>query len=150
MWTPFNFLVGSWQGSGTGQPGAGQYLRSYEFILNHNFLHVRNKSTYPPTEQYPNGEVHEDWGFISYDKSRKAYIYRQFHIEGFVNQYILESVSPDLKSFSFISEAIENISAGWRAKESYLVVSADEFIETFALSEPGKDFEIYTECHLTK
>ena len=150
MWKAFNFLVGNWQGTGSGEPGPGQYLRSYEFILNHKFLHVRNKSTYLPQRLNPKGEVHEDWGFISYDKGRKTFVYRQFHIEGFVNQYILETISPDLKSFSFISENIENISSGWRAKESYKFITTDEFIETFELAEPGKDFMIYTQCHLMR
>ncbi len=150
MWTAFNFLAGNWQGTGSGQPGSGQYERTYEFILNHKFLHVRSKSTYPPQEQNPTGEVHEDWGFISFDKGRKTFVYRQFHIEGFVNQYVLEHISQDGKEFVFVSEAIENIPAGWHAKESYHVISPDEFIETFELAEPGKDFELYTQCHLRK
>jgi hypothetical protein len=63
--------------------------------------------------------VHEDWGFISYDNRRKTFVYRQFHIEGFVNQYALESLSPDSQSFTFVSECIQNIPTGWRAKETY-------------------------------
>lgn len=150
MWTPLLFLVGTWEGTGSGQPGTGHYERSYEFVLNNKFLHVKNKSTYPPQELNPNGEVHEDWGFISYDKGRKTFVYRQFHAEGFVTQYILESISPDSRSFTFVSESIENIHTGWRAKESYRVISPDEFIETFELAEPGKDYEVYTECHLKR
>ena len=46
MWTPFNFFVGSWEGTGTGQPGASQVERTYQFVLNGKFLHVKNKSTY--------------------------------------------------------------------------------------------------------
>jgi hypothetical protein len=64
MWTPFNFFVSSWEGTGTGQPGASQVERTYQFVLNGKFLHVKNKSTYPPQDQNPQGEVHEDWGFI--------------------------------------------------------------------------------------
>jgi hypothetical protein len=55
-----------------------------------------------------------------------------------------------LKNFIFVSESIENIPSGWRAKESYQVISPDEFIETFELAEPGKDFEVYTSCHLKR
>ena len=150
MWTELNFLEGHWQGMGSGQPGSGKYERSYEFILNHKFLHVRNKSTYPPQKQNPDGEVHEDWGFMSYDKLRNSYVYRQFHLEGFVNQYALEYLSPDGTEIVFVSESIENIPPGWRAKESYQVISPDEFIETFELAEPGKDFEVYTRCHLKR
>ena len=147
---PFEFLVGKWQGQGGGQPGTGVYERSYEYILNNQFIFVKNKSTYPAQEQNPTGEIHEDWGFISYDKVKGTYILRQFHQEGFVNQYVLDLHSTDFQEFSFVSESIENIPAGWRARESYRILSPTEFIETFELAAPGKDFERYTECHLTK
>ncbi|HSB66297.1 MAG TPA: hypothetical protein VLD65_06945 [Anaerolineales bacterium] len=150
MWTPLEFLAGGWQGTGGGEPGMGDYKRSYEFILNNKFLFVRNMSTYPPQEQNPQGEIHEDWGIFSYDKNREKFVYRQFHKEGFVNQYVLEGHSPDFKEFSFISESIENIPSGWRARESYQVLSPEELIETFELAAPGKDFEQYTQCHLKK
>ena len=150
MWERFEFLAGTWEGTGSGQPGTGHYERSYTFVLNHKFLHARNKSTYMPQEQNPQGEVHEDWGFISHDKRRNTFVYRQFHSEGFVNQYILESPDQDAQSFSFVSESIENIATGWRAKESYKVISPNEFTETFELAAPGKDYEIYTHCHLKR
>ena len=40
----------------------------------------------------------------------------------------------------FDSVSFENFSNEWKARESYEVISADEFIETFELAEPGKDF----------
>jgi len=150
MWTLLNFLSGKWQGTGTGEPGSGRYERIYEFVLNEKFLHVRGKSTYQPQAQNPRGEVHEDWGFISYDPARKTFVYRQFHNEDFDNQYVMSSLSPDGKEIVFESESIENIAAGWRAKESYRVITEDEFFETFELAAPGKDFELYTQCHLYK
>ncbi len=150
MWSALNFFIGEWQGTGGGESGIGQYERSYEFILNGRYLYARNKSTYPPSEQNPDREVHEDWGFISQDKIRKTFVYRQFHSEGFVNQYVLDYLSEDGKQFSFVSESIENIPAGWRAKETYLVLSADEFTETFELASPGKDFKVYTQCRLIR
>jgi hypothetical protein len=58
---------------------------------------------------------------------------------------MMEHISQDGKEFVFISESIENIPPGWRGKESYNVISPDEFIETFELAEPGKDFELYTQ-----
>ena len=60
-------------------------------------------------------------------------------------QYSLESVSDDGRSFVFTSTAIENIATGCRARETYRLVSNDEFIETFALAGPGKEFETYSE-----
>ncbi len=144
MWAPLVFLVGTWIGSGEGRPGTSTVRREYKFVLGGTFLQVKNKSAYPPQEANPAGEVHEDWGFISYDKTRTTFVLRQFHVEGFVNQYVLESPPAPGQPLRFVSEAIENISPGWRARETYNKVSDDEFTELFELAEPGKDFELYT------
>jgi hypothetical protein len=87
IWEPLKFFVGAWQGTSQGQPGQGVCVREYQFALNGKFLQVRNKSTYAPQEKNPKGEVHEDWGMFSYDRARKKFVLRQFHVEGFVNQY---------------------------------------------------------------
>lgn len=50
----------------------------------------------------------------------------------------------------FVSEGIENIPAGWRARETYRILGADEFTETFELAEPGKDFALYSENHFKR
>lgn len=150
LWLPFRSFIGKWTGEAEGQPGKGKYERSYEFVLNNKFIEVKNKSTYPPSKENKKGEVHEDHGFISYDKSRKTFVLRQFHIEGFVNQYRIESISPDKRTIVFISESIENIPAGFRAKETYQILNDNEFTETFELAEPGKDFELYSKATLKK
>lgn len=150
VWLPLKSMIGKWTGESEGQPGKGKYERTYELVLNKKFIEVKNKSTYPPSANNPKGEVHEDHGFISYDKSRKTFVLRQFHIEGFVNQYKIESVSPDGKTIVFISESIENIPYGYRAKETYRIISSDEFTETFELAEPGKEFEFYSRATLKR
>lgn len=150
IWHPFEFLVGVWKGIGGGEPGTGEYERSYQFILNKKFLKVENKSTYPPTDKNSLGEVHQDIGYISYDKLRQKFVLRQFHVEGFVNQYFLDSISPDQKMMVFVSEAIENIPVGWRARETYQVMNENEFTETFELAPPNQDFAVYTKVTLRK
>jgi hypothetical protein len=150
MWTNFNFFVGAWRGNGNGKPGKSQVDRSYQFILNGKYLEVRSKSTYPPQEKSPSGEVHEELGLMSYDTQRQTFIFRQFHAEGFVNQYVLEAPTPDGQTFVFTTESIENIPAGWRARETYRVVGPDEFAEVFELAAPGKDFEIYSQSTLKR
>jgi hypothetical protein len=150
VWTPFHFFVGSWQGSGNGKPGLSQVERAYEFVLNDQFLHVRSTSLYPPQEKNPKGEKHEEWGLVSYDRARSSFVLRQFHIEGFMNQYVLEEISEDGQCITFVTESIENIPAGWRAKETYRILDADTFVETFELAAPGKAFELYSESRLTR
>lgn len=61
-WTPMKFFAGEWKGTGEGEPGKGAYERSYQFVLGDKFIEVKNRSTYPPTDKDPKGEVHEDRG----------------------------------------------------------------------------------------
>jgi hypothetical protein len=150
IWKPINFFVGSWKGTGDGEPGKGNYERTYQSILTKKFIEIRNKSTYPPTDKNPKGEVHEDIGYMSYDKGRKTFVLRQFHIEGFVIQYRLDSVSANGKTIVFISEAIENIAPGWKAKETYHALTEEEFTETFELAPPNGSFKVYTKTTFTR
>lgn len=150
VWEPLKFFVGGWEGTSKGQPGQGTVAREYQFALNGKFLQVKNKSTYAPQEKNPKGEVHEDWGMFSYDRARKKFVLRQFHVEGFVNQYAVETMATDGKTLSFVSESIENIPAGFRARETYRILSADEFTETFEMAEPGKAFEVYSETQFKR
>lgn len=150
VWLPLKSFIGKWTGESEGQPGKGRYERSYELVLNKKFIEVKNKSTYPPSKDNPKGEVHEDHGFISYDKSRKTFVLRQFHIEGFVNEYKMASISADGKTLVFISESIENIPPDFRARETYQIISNNEFAETFELAEPGKEFEVYSKAVLKR
>ena len=147
-WRPVRFLVGSWEGDANGQPGSGKSLREYRFVMGGRYLEVRNKSTYPPQPKNPKGETHEDWGMISYDRSRKTLVLRQFHIEGFVNQYTAEPSGDGPLRFN--SESIENIPAGFRARETYTIIGPDEFVERFEIAEPGENFEVYCETRFQR
>ncbi len=143
------FLAGTWRGDQAGQPGRGTAERTYQFILNDRFLQETNTSTYPPQEKNKNGEVHHHMSMISYDTARKLFVFRQFHTEGFVNTYV-QQPSADDKTIVFVSEAIENIPTGYRARETYTILSRDEFTERFEIAEPGKDFELYSEARLKR
>jgi len=144
-WDSMRFLLGSWTGAGQGQPGSSTIEREYRFALRDHFIEVRNTSTYRPQEKNPKGEVHEDHGFISWDRARHRFVLRQFHVEGFVNQYVADSLGSSADSIVFRSEAIENIPAGYRARETYRILGPDEFIERFELAEPNREFSVYSE-----
>ncbi len=149
-WVPLRFVEGRWEGKAAGEPGKGFSSREYRFELNGRFLSGRNKSVYEPKSPGGKPEVHEDFGMFSYDRTAKKIVLRQFHVEGFVNEYTLDSVGPDGKTLEFTTVRIENIAPGWRAKEAWRIVSPDEFVETFSLAGPGKDFSVYTETRLKR
>jgi hypothetical protein len=150
LWFVLKPFIGTWVGKGEGEPGKGHYERSYQFILNKNFIEIKNKSTYPPTTNHPKGEVHEDIGYFSYDKAKKKFKLRQFHIESFVNTFVIDSISDDKKTIVFISKDIENIPKGYRAKETYRLLNDNEIEETFEIAEPAKDFKVYTKVRLIR
>ncbi|MBI5771245.1 MAG: FABP family protein [Verrucomicrobia bacterium] len=149
-WQPIRRLLGAWEGEAKGEPGTGRAERTYAFALRDRFIQVTNKSIYPPREKKPQGETHEDLGFLSYDRAKKKLMLRQFHVEGFVNTYELERVSDDGRTVVFVTTAIENIAPGWRGRETYTFVSDDEFTEKFELAEPGQDFALYSEARFRR
>jgi hypothetical protein len=149
-WKPLAVLIGQWEGEVSGEPGNGKTQREYKFILNKHFIHITNRSVYPPQEKNPKGETHDDIGFFSYDKRARKLMLRQFHIEGFVNQFALQSIAENGRTLVFESTAIENIAPGWHARETYRVLSDDEFVETFALAKPDSDFATYSETRFRR
>ena len=145
VWTPFKFFIGTWTGTGKGKPGISQVERQYQSILGGKYIQINHKSVYAPQENNPKGETHEDIGFFSYDRGRKQFVLRQFHVEGFVNQFKAETIAEEGKLIVFISESLENIPAGYRAKETYRILNENEFLEIFEIAEPGKEFSVYSE-----
>ena len=146
---PLAFIVGRWEGTSDGQPGKAKVQREYRRALGSRFIHGRNRSEYPAQEKNPKGEIHEDEGWFSFDRARKRIVLRQFHVEGFVNQYVQEADS-SATTLVFTTEAIENIPPGWRARETYIVHGPDEFEEVFELAQTGKPFELYSRARLKR
>ncbi len=149
-WQPFKFFVGSWKGHETGKAGIGKGERSYEFIMKGKYLHCKNKSVFDPQEKNPKGEVHEDWTFLSYDQMRKKFVLREFHIEGYVNQYVLDSLFEDSKEMVFMTEAIENLPPNFRARFSFFIKNENEFTEKFEIAAPEKEFKPLIENYWTR
>ncbi|MFQ5918447.1 MAG: hypothetical protein ACE5I4_00190 [Thermoplasmata archaeon] len=149
-WAPFRPLLGEWIGIGTGLPGEGSEEMDCEFVLQGKFLRIRNHSVYEPQEKNPEGEVHEDWSFISYDEMRDAFVLREFFVEGYVNQYVLDEVSDDERTLTFLTESIENLPEGWKGRETFRFLPDDEFQNTFELARPGEDFKVYVETRLRR
>jgi len=149
-WAPVRFMLGKWQGEAQGDPGKGVVQRSYTFVLDNKFIEERNVSRYEAKSPGAEPEVHEHRSFISYDKARKTLMLRQFHEEGFVNLYALNAATSKPTRLVFESVSFENFSNEWQARETYEVISNDEFVEIFELKAPGKEFEVYSRNHFRR
>jgi hypothetical protein len=114
------------------------------------YLEVKNHSEFNPTEQHPEGENHIDQGYISYDKSRLKFIYRQFNIEGYVNQYVLNDEYSNDSTFVFETETIENFVPGGKARLTIHIKGPDNIETIFDVSFPGKEYACYGTNRLSR
>ena len=114
--------------------------RSCGRVLNDQYIQIVSRSVYPPQEKNPEGEVHDELGLISFDRGRQQYILREFHVEGYVNQYVLVESDPENGRFVFETEAMENMPEGWRARTTYEFEGEDQFREIFDLARPGEEW----------
>ena len=69
-------------------------------------------------------------------------------MEGFVNQYLMEP-GATTDRLVFISESLENIPTGFRARETIVFIGADR-LEEIEVAEPGKESEIYSRSRLAR
>jgi hypothetical protein len=83
-------------------------------------------------------------------RTRQAYVFRQFHSEGFVNQYVCAGPETDGKTFIFLSEAIENIPPGFKARLTYRILDDSRSEQTFDLAPPGQEMSCYSKGVMTR
>jgi enterochelin esterase-like enzyme len=149
-WQPVRFMVGDWVGEASGEPGKGTVERAYALILGDQFIEENNTSTYEARNGQP-PEVHHHRAFFSYDKAGRRIMLRQFHEESFVILYALDRAASSPTRLVFDSVSFENFSNEWRARETYEIVSPDEFTEIFELKGPGKkDYQVYSRSHFKR
>ena len=146
-----NFLLGKWVGTGAGFGNETSTIESeFKSILKAKYIEVINDSKFKPTDNKPEGEHHIDKGIISFDKHRKLIVYRQFNIEGYVNQYTLnDSLSSDTV-FVFETESIENFMPGGKAKWTIKKIAENQIETIFEVLFPGKEYTCYGRNKLTK
>jgi hypothetical protein len=150
VWAPLKALLGEWEGSGGRGSIQSQIQARYNFVLNGNYIEVYHKAVFPPQEGLEAGETHEDKGFISYDRGRKKFVFRQFHIEGFVNQYVLDSLSTDGSTLFLNSEQIENAPPGTKANYVIKIINENEIETAFNVAFPGREYQCFSKNRLTK
>ncbi|HSG27656.1 MAG TPA: hypothetical protein VLA34_04185 [Candidatus Krumholzibacterium sp.] len=143
-WAALRFLEGRWAGTGEGKSGLSIAERTYTFVLGGNFLRGEHRSEFEPQERNPEGEVHENFDMYSHDAINDRIVLRQFHVEGFVNRYIMAPVTGGGEIIVLETDEIENIPPGWKARIRITRRGDDEFGEEFELSPPGGGYSCYS------
>lgn len=105
-------------------------------ILGGRYIEERNQS------RYASGEIHDLIAFWSFDRGHNRFVFRQFHQEGFVNQFVASTSEFVVGRLVVESEAIENV-PGFSFAGTYVFGGGDAFEEVFELAEPNGDFELY-------
>ena len=145
-----HFLIGNWQGIETGVSGDGIGFRTYNYELNENYISEKNQSTFPKSEKKPKGEVHRDFGVMSYNSTTNEIIYRSFNVEGFTNIFVLDTTLSTFDKFVFITREIENNPGNWKARVIIEKKSETEFIESFDIAMDGDNFTPLLKNHWFK
>ncbi len=139
-----DFILGEWHGTGIGfGNNTSTITASFQLTMNGMYIAVHNESQFEPTLKHPKGEHHVDNGFISFDKHRNTFVFRQFNNEGYVNLYILnESLSTELMLI-FETETIENFVPGGKARYTIKKISATQIETIFDVSFPDKNYTCF-------
>ncbi len=136
------WLVGDWGGFGEGRPGISGSSRHAERVQNGRFIRVEGRSVYPRQEGNASGEIHSSLDFWSFDRHRNLFVLRQFDSLGFVSTYVQDRAASTGGRLVLVSEHLENVPAGWRARYTYDHPAPDEYRELFEL-DSGQGYERY-------
>lgn len=138
---PLEWLLGTWEGTASGEPGTGAQTRTYELVLRGTVIMGTNRTAWSPTSAHPDGELHEDLSFISYDRAARRFVMHVFYVERFVAEYL--GTQTDGDTWVFTADRVQNGPAAMRSRET-LTRSGDELRPRFELAMGGAGFAVYT------
>jgi hypothetical protein len=134
-WT---WLMGNWQGEGSGRPGQGGGTFSFSYDLDNKIIIRKSHSQYPATSNQPE-TIHDDLMVIYPDANDSLQKAIYFDNEGHIINY---SVTYADKAIIFVSEKNPQ-SPVFRLTYTLLV---NEQVNTkFELSRDGENFMTYIE-----
>ena len=141
-WKALQGLVGTWEGGGSGSPGAGGGEFSFATDLQGRVIVRKSHSEYPASEGRP-ATVHDDLVIAYQEDSSRSVRAIYFDNEGHVINYAVDA-SPDGKTVTFLSAPEP---AAPRFRLSYVMKEPGEAAITFEIAPPGKpdSFKIYLE-----
>jgi hypothetical protein len=137
-WEKWNFLVGTWIGEGSGQPGQGSGTFAFTFDLDKNIL-VRKSSTEFPASGGRPAFSHNDVMIIYPESGGNPFKVIYFDNEGHVIHY---SVVYFEESVILTSEKKGNMPV---FRLTYNALDSETVNTKFEMSQDGENFSTYIE-----
>lgn len=138
---PLHCILGEWRGVGEGVPGASAGERIVR-RAHGRFIVSEGRSVYPRQNANPDGEVHTQTMIFSYDRRRERIVLRTFDSVGFVATYV-QDAQPGTE-IVLVSEVMENVPTGWKARYRLSCPSAESYREVFEL-DAGRGMHTYVD-----
>ncbi len=138
-WQPFEYLVGEWEGEGTGAPGEGTGGSTFRFDLDGRVLTRTNWANYPAAEGRP-ASTHRDQMVIWHESGAAPFRAIYFDNEGHVIHYTVRTSADG--AIEFLSDAA---SGAPQYRMTYRRAGPDNLTLKFEIApaeKPG-DFRTY-------
>lgn len=137
-WDKWTWLIGQWEGIGSGQPGHGGGTFSFAFDLNKKIMVRKSHSEYPAVGNRPQ-IIHEDLMIIYMDESGSPNRSIYFDNEGHIISY---SIICREKSIEMTSEKVPNTPF---FRLTYSLLDHDSVFTKFEMSADGEKYKTYIE-----
>jgi hypothetical protein len=138
-WAKLAFLVGDWEGVGTGAPGEATGGCAFAFALDKSVLVRTNWAKFPPKPGEKTGLSHEDLLYIYPDGAAVGLRAIYFDNEKHVIAYIL-SFPAKADAVTFESDPAQK---GPRYRMTYELAADKTLKNAFFVAIPGQDFKPY-------
>ena len=154
VWKPLRFLLGSWEGGGSGAPGEGHGYATFTLELDSNVMMRKNRTEFPPKPGEKSGLVHDDWLLIypvaaiqgqsqkpdSSSASHPSPLFKAIYFdnEGHVINYNVAFPGENAATFE-----TDPAQPGPRIRLEYTMPSPDVARSVFSFAMPGGDFKPY-------
>lgn len=142
-WEKWSWLIGSWKGEGSGQPGMGGGTFSFQPDLNEKVLIRKSHSEYPASGTRP-ATVHDDLMIVYLDMQGNPSKAIYFDNEGHTINYSIEYTT---HSVVLTSDKIPNVPV---FRLSYELMDNNYINTKFELSKDGEHFNTYLEGRCKK
>jgi hypothetical protein len=140
LWKAYNFLIGTWEGEGNGQPGQGTGIVTFEYSLDDKIIIRKNHNEYPATSDRP-AFVHDDLMiyYMENNYTRSDYYDNEGNVIHYSNNFSADSTS--LVMVSAINQGAP------RYRFTYTKLEPSKMKVTFEVAPPGRpeEFKKYVE-----